>query len=137
MRAGGIQGTSREGIYAELGLYTLLKRRWHNKLVFLYKIINRLLPDNLYSYLDFSSLESYLLTSSSSSIMKRVPARTKPFRRKFFAYYINEWNKLKVEIRNTKSINILKNLLYAKAKENLLFCIYDPLGIKVLTRLRL
>ena len=100
MTAGGIQGTSREGIYAELGLYSLLKRRWHNKLVFLYKIINRLLPDNIYSYLDFSSQENYLLTSSlsssssssSSSIMKRVPARAKPFpfTRKFFAYWINE-----------------------------------------------
>ena len=31
---GGIKGTSRELYYNELGLYSLVKRRWHNKLVF-------------------------------------------------------------------------------------------------------
>ena len=29
----------------------------------------------------------------------------------------------------------LKNLLSVKKKENSLFCIYDPLGVKLLTRL--
>ena len=33
---GGIQGTSRERLYYELGLHSLLKRRWRNKLVFFY-----------------------------------------------------------------------------------------------------
>ena len=50
---GGIQGTSRERLYDELGLHTLVKRRWRIKLVFFYKIVNRLLPYYLYSYLDF------------------------------------------------------------------------------------
>ena len=31
---GGIQGTSRERLYDELGLHSLVKRRWRNKLVF-------------------------------------------------------------------------------------------------------
>ena len=43
----GIQGTSRERLYDELGLQSLLKRRWRNKLVFFYKTVNRLLPDHL------------------------------------------------------------------------------------------
>ena len=34
-------------------------------------------------------------------------------------------------------VTSLKNLLEAKKKENSLFCIYDPLGVKLLTRLRL
>ena len=33
---GGIQGTSRERLYDELGLHSLIKRPWRNKLVFLY-----------------------------------------------------------------------------------------------------
>ena len=33
---GEIQGTSRERLYDELGLHSLVKRRWHNKLVFFY-----------------------------------------------------------------------------------------------------
>ena len=50
---GGMQGTSREQLSDELGLHSLVKRHWRNKLVFFYKIVNRLLPDYLYSYIDF------------------------------------------------------------------------------------
>ena len=41
---GAIQGTSREKIYDELGLHTLIERRWHSKLTFFYKRVNGLLP---------------------------------------------------------------------------------------------
>ena len=52
-----------------------------------------------------------------------------------FPYCINEWNKVKVGIRN--ALNQLTFSKNRKKKENLLFCIYDPLGVKLLTRLRL
>ena len=77
---GGIQGTYRERLYDELGL---VKRRWYNKLVFFHKIVNRLLPDYLYSDLDFPSQESYLLRSSSASIIRPLPMRTKSFKKHF------------------------------------------------------
>ena len=35
---GGIQGTSREWLYDELDLHSLVKRRWRNKLVFFIKL---------------------------------------------------------------------------------------------------
>ena len=54
-RTGAIQGTSRQKIYDELGLHTLIERRWRKKLTFFYKIINGLLPKYLYSYLTFPS----------------------------------------------------------------------------------
>ena len=108
---GRIQGTSRQRLYDEIGLHSLVKSHWRNKLVFLYKIVNCLLPDYLYSYLDFPSQESYLLRSSSAFIIRSPPTRTKSFKATFFPYCINEWNKLKVEIRNAKSINIFKKLL--------------------------
>ena len=85
---GGIQGTSRERLYDELGLHSSVKRRWRNKLVF-YKIVNRLPPDYLYSYLDFPSQESYLLRSSSGSIIRPPPTITKSFKGIFFPYCIN------------------------------------------------
>ena len=50
---GAIQGTSREKIYEELGLHSLAKRRWRSKLILFYEIVNYLLSDYLYSYLDF------------------------------------------------------------------------------------
>ena len=52
---GAIQGTSREKLYEELGLHSLVERRRRNKLIFFYKIVNGLLPDYLYSYLNFAS----------------------------------------------------------------------------------
>ena len=125
---GGIQGTSRERLYDELGLHSL---------VFFYKIVNRLLPDYLYSYLDFPFQENDLLRSSSATITTPLPTKTKSFKGTFFPYCINEWNKLKVGIRNAKSINIFKKSIVSGKKENLLFFTYDPLGVKLLTSLRL
>ena len=103
MITGGIQRTSRERLYDELGLQSLLKRRWHTKL---FLIVIRLLPDYFSSYLDFSTQENYLLTSSSASIIRPFPTRTKSFKTPFFPYCINEWNK--VGITNAKSVNIFK-----------------------------
>ena len=40
-----IQGTSRERLCDELGLMSLSRRHWHNKLNFFYKIVNRQIPD--------------------------------------------------------------------------------------------
>ena len=81
----GIQGASREWLYDELGLHSLVKRRWHNKIVFFYKIVNRLLPDYFYSYLDFFSQERYLLRSSSASVIRPLPMRTKSLKGIFFS----------------------------------------------------
>ena len=57
----------------------------------------------------------------------------------FFPYCINEWNKLNDNLRNASSIYKFKNYLtkFIKVKENSIFSISDPLGLKLLTRLRL
>ena len=56
---GAIQGTSREKLYEELGLHSLVERRRSNKLILFYKIVNGLVLlykwFNLYSYLNFTS----------------------------------------------------------------------------------
>ena len=52
-------------------------------------------------------------------------------------YCINEWNNLTVKIRNAKSINIFKKSIINEKQENSLFNVYDPLRVKLLTRLRL
>ena len=108
-------------LYDELGLHSLVKRRWRNKLVFFYKIVNRLLPDYLYSYLDFPSQENYLLRSSSASIIKLLRTRTKSFKGTYFPYCINEWNKLKAGIRNAKSINVFKKSIVSEKKKTRYF----------------
>ena len=47
---GAIQGTSRTKLYDELGLHSLIKRRWCNKLIFFYKIVNDRLPGYLFIF---------------------------------------------------------------------------------------
>ena len=132
-----IQGTSREKLYDELGLHSLAKRRWRSKLIFFYKIVNKLLPDYLYSYLEFPSQNDYHLRSASTSVIRAYRSRTKSFKKSFFPYCINEWNNLTVEIRNAKSINIFRKSITKEKKKNSLFSVYDPLSVKLLTRLRL
>ena len=132
-----IQGTSKERLYDELGLYSLAKRRWRSKLIFFYKIINGILPDYLYSYLEFSPQDNYPLRLASKTIIRPIPTRTKTFKNTFLPCCINEWNNLATETRNAKSINIFKKLILKEKKENSLFSICDPLGVKLLTCLRL
>ena len=100
---GAIQGTSREKIYDELDLHSLAKRRWRSKLIFFYKTVNHLLPDYLYSNLDFYSQENYHLRSTSTSAIRPFFSRTKSFKTSLFS----------------------------------LFSVYNPLGVKLLPRLRL
>ena len=133
---GAIQGTSRTTLYAKLGLHLLIKRRWCNKLIFFYKILNDLLPDYLYLCLDFSTQINYSLRSVSAFVIKLSLSRPKSLKNIFFLYCINEWDNVTVKIRNSKSVSDLKKL-NAKKKEISIFSIYDPLGMKLLTRLRL
>ena len=63
-------------------------------------------------------------------------SRTKSFKNTFSPYCINEWNNITVEIRTSKSVSAFKKLIKCE-KKNSLFSIYDPLGVKLLTRLRI
>ena len=78
-----IQGTSKDKLYDELGLHSLIKRRWCNKLIFFYKIVNGLLPDYLHSYLDFPSQINYSLRSVLASVIKPSLSRIKSFKNTF------------------------------------------------------
>ena len=57
----------------------------------------------------------------------------------FFPSSIVEWNKLRREVRTSENTRILtKRLLkFIRPSPNSIFGIYDPYGIKLLTRLRL
>ena len=88
--------------------------------------------------MDFPSQKHYSLTSASASAIKPTLSRTQFFENTFFWYCINQWNNLTVAIRNSKSVSALKKKrLNVEKKENSVFPIYDPLGVKLFTRLRL
>ena len=134
---GAIQGSSKERLYDELGLISLKERRWYNKLIFFYKIVNGLLPKYLQSFLETYSQKTYSLRSQSSDKLKSIPCRTKTFKNTFFPYCIDEWNNLDKEIRNAKSLYKFKKFLKTEKPENSLYNFHDPVGVKLLSRLRL
>ena len=129
-----MQGTSRQKLYDELGLHLLSKRRCRNKLTFFHKILNGLLPKCLYSYL---TQENYPLRSALTNKTNVIPSRTKTFKKTFFPYRINEWRNLNAEVKDAKSIKFFKKMIVTDNKENSVFSVYDPYGVKLLTRLRL
>ena len=56
-----------------------------------------------------------------------------------FLYTIREWNKLDWQLRNEKSFNNFRNILLKldRPTPDLIYGIHHPLGLKLLTRLRL
>ena len=81
---GAIQGTSKENLYEELGLHSCIERCWHSKLDFFCNIVNGLLSDYLFSYLNFPSQENYPLRSATPSKIRSNLTRTKLFKKSFF-----------------------------------------------------
>ena len=57
----------------------------------------------------------------------------------FFSSTISDWNKLKLSIRNSTSLNIFKGRLlkFVRPSENSVSTSHNPIGTKYLTRLRL
>ena len=72
----------------------LSERRWNNKPIFFYRIVNSLLPNYVYFYLDFPSSDNYPLKSASTSTVTSVPSPTKTFQKPFFPYFSDKWNNL-------------------------------------------
>ena len=84
---GAFKGTSRNKIYEELGLESLLDWRWTRKLIFFHKIILGLLPFYLQDYLiPYDDLRTYLTEFSTQKIIKAFPTRTRTFESSFFSH---------------------------------------------------
>ena len=132
---GAIQGTSRDRIYAELGLESLKDRRWYKRLTCMFKIMNEQAPHYLIN----------LIPKCNQSIRTRnshIPTfycRTDCFKYSFFPSTLRDWFNLDEFIRSAESISIFKNRLLSLIRpvQSSVFNIFDPKGLKLLTRLRL
>ena len=65
--------------------------------------------------------------------------QTDCFKYSFFQSTLRDWFDLDENIRNSESISIFKNrlLTFIRPAQNSIFNIFDPIGLKLLTRLRL
>ena len=133
---GAIRGTSTEKIYQELGLESLKSRRWFRKLCHFYKIFNEKSPSYLFKLIpNFNRVHNTRLSYN----IPPIKVRHDYFKNSFFPSAISEWNKLDLNIRNSASLNTFKKKLlnFIRPCANSIFDIHNPLGIKLLTRLRL
>ena len=132
---GAIRGTSTEKMYQELGLESLKSRRWFRKLCHFYKIFNEKSPSYLFNLIpNFHRVYNTRLSYNISPIKVRHDY----FKNSFLPSAITEWNKLDLNIRNSEILNAFKKKLpnFIRPCRNSILDIHNPLGIKLLTRLR-
>ena len=88
--SGAIRGTSRERIYNELCLESLVDRRWYRKKAFFYKIVKNLSPKYPQRYLLPQTLNQYSIRDAKRHLLTTLLSRTLSFSNTFFPYCINE-----------------------------------------------
>ena len=104
---GAIKGASRDRIYRELGLESLLNGDGPVKF-FSHKIINGLLPVDLQSYISYCGEEFYRKRSAYQKDLRQFSTRTEIFESSFFPYCIKEWNNLSEKLWKIKSTDQFK-----------------------------
>ena len=124
-----------EKIFNELGLEYLADRRWVRRLSHFYKIFKGPGPSYL-KQLATSNQPNYNVRNPVE--IRLINARTDLFQFSFFPYCIKEWNNLASSIRASNSIDIFKNSLlrFVRPRGSSVYGIHNPLGLKLLTRLR-
>ena len=132
---GAIQGPSREKIYQELGLKSLKSRRWYKRLCCMFKIMNGKAPNYLTNLIP----KCNQLVRTRTNHMPTFHCRTDCFKNIFFPSTLNNWFNLDITIRNSESIAVFKSRLlsFIRPTTNNVYNIFDPIGLKLLTRLRL
>ena len=120
-------------MYKELVLGTLKSRRWLKKLYCFYKIKNNGIPLYLADYI---SSKSHLHNTQNARNTTTYSCRTDAFKNSFFTFTINEWHKLNFNIR-TSSFNIFRaySIKVIRPIPNSIFGIFNPLELKLITRL--
>ena len=132
---GAIQGTSRDRICQELGLESLKSRRWHKRLSCMFKIMNEHAPNYLINLI--TKCEKTIRTRNSH--IPTYHCRTDCFKFSFFPATLSDSFNVDPSIRNSESISSFKSKLlsFIRPVQSNVYNIFDPQGLKLLTRLRL
>ena len=132
---GTIQGTSREKIYLELGLESLKNRRWYKRLCCMFKIMNEVAPKYLTNLIPKG--QQTIVTRNSN--IRTFYCRTDCFKYSFFPSTLKDWFNIDASIRKSESIAIFKSRLLSliRSSQSNAYNVFHPIGLKLLTRLRL
>ena len=94
-------------------------------------------PPYITKYIILRSTSNYQTRSANKKNLQEFSCRTNSFKYSFFPFC--EWIKLDNTIRDAESIKQFKSMLknFLSLNQRSLFSIHDPVGVKLLTRLRL
>ena len=127
---GAIRGSSRDKRCQELGLESLPQRQWFRKLCYLFKIIK----DQSTKYL-FDKIPTTRTAYRRRNNIDNIPRfNVKHFKNSFFQSIVTEWNNLE---KSKKSIFKKSILQFIRPTPSRTFNCHNPVGIKLITRLRL
>ena len=131
---GAVRGTSKEKLHQELGLESLKDRRSLRRMSYLYEIIFTKLPPYLYEL-----IPPLQKSHQYPGCFQTFRCRTKFFQNSFLSFTITEWNKLYSDIKNIDSHAMFRKklLTFIRPLGNDANGTYDPLGARLLNRLRL
>ena len=103
-----LRGTSQTKNYQELGLGSLKFRKYFRRLCTFFKIQQLGLSFYLFNLIPQSNR---IYNTRRSDKLESFYCRTDVFKNSFFPYVIDEWNKLKPEIRNVGSYLKFRKLI--------------------------
>ena len=131
-----IKGTSRTKLYKELGIESLSFGQWFRRFCTFYKIKTQRAPKYLYKLIP---IKNNTYDTRSTHSVGTYFCRRNAFKYSIFSYTIREWNKLDLQLRNEKSFEKFRNTLLklGRPTPDLRYGIHHPLGLNLLTRLRL
>ena len=111
-------------------------RRWFRRLCTFFEI--RIHGKPKYLLNKIPSSQTHYNTRNTDQF-ETYYCRTDIFKNSFFPYTTNEWNKLDVDVRKSKSYAIFLNTLLklGRPNQNAIYNINNPVGLKPLTCLRL
>ena len=134
---GAIRGSSREKLYQELGLESLQQRRWFRKLCYFFKIAKNESSKSLSDKIP--STRTAYRTRNNIDNSPRFNVKHALFKNSFFPSTVIEWNNLDKSIRSSESFAVFKKtiLQFIRPTPNSTFNCHNPIGIKLITRLRL
>ena len=133
---GAIKGTSKLKLYNEIGLESLKFRRWFRILCTFYKIKSTGLLSYLFGLIPKSS---HMYNTRSIEDVATLYSRTDSFKYSFFPFTTSGWNKLDLKIQQSKSLLSFRNPLIKIGRPipKPIYNVHNPVGLKLLTRLRL
>ena len=132
---GAIKGSSCKKIYQEIGFESLKSGRWYKRLSCMFNIMNDKAP----YYLKNIIPKCHQSTRLRNNRLPTFHCRTECFKNSFFPSTLNDWFNLDSTIRDSESIAIFKKRLlsFIRPIPSNVYNIFDPIGFKFLTRLRL